>query len=114
MDYFKGTRYHGFKMLYAFKVENHINLKPFEKTAAQTSDSILKGLFISISKKQIPGLVVFGPEADGTVRKKGAANYKEKYCRIPESLGHKGKVEMFIKATSGFGKSVQVSSSCTL
>jgi hypothetical protein len=39
-------------MLYAFKVENHINLKPFEAAAAAASEeSILKGMFLSISKK---------------------------------------------------------------
>ena len=108
-----GNHWKGLKLLQAYKVENALVLSKFERGLA-TSKALLKGLFISVSKKQLPGLVILGPQSSELIKSQGVNLYRQNFYRVPSTVSHKSKVEAFLAASDGFPKVVMASTSCTL
>jgi len=111
-DMFAG-RWKGLKLVQAYKVENALVLSKFERGLA-TSKAMLKGLFITVSKKQLPALVLLGPQSSELIKSQGINLYRQNFYRVPSTIGHKSKVEAFLAASDGFPKVITASASCTL
>jgi hypothetical protein len=75
---------------------------------------VLKGLFFSIKKKQIASLSVFGVEKIQFVKNQGYAHYLNNYCRLPNSLIGKTKIEEILNNSEGFLNEIHASSNSTL
>ena len=63
----------------AFKIENTVLLRDFEKKLRKQKESFLKGLFVMVPKKKLLELILFGFE--DTVNKQDL--YRERFLRIP-------------------------------
>lgn len=111
-DMFAG-RWKGLKLIQAYKVENALVLSKFER-GLTASKAMLKGLFITVSKKQLPSLVLLGPQSSELIKSQGINLYRQNFYRVPSTLGHKSKVEAFLAASDGFPKVITASASCTL
>jgi hypothetical protein len=111
---FKGTNYSSLKLCSAFKIENSSLLKSFEKKVKNSENSTLKGLFISVNKKQLPGVCIFGPQSDEFIKSVGSEYYFKNYLRIPSEYIGKNKIDEFIKTTEGFPAEILASSNSTL
>ena len=101
---FQGTYFTSLKLQKAFKIQNQHLLKHFEKLAAQEENSFVKGLFTSVSKKQIPGLTLFGPKTNSYIKHSGFSLLREKLTRVPKSVLGKSKLEEFLSESKGFTK----------
>ncbi len=112
VDMFGGL-WKGLKLIQAYKVENALVLSKFERGLA-TSKAMLKGLFITVSKKQLPALVILGPQSSELIKSQGINLYRQNFYRVPSTVGHKSKVEAFLAASDGFPKVITASASCTL
>ena len=112
-DMFAGKVWKGLKLMQAYKVENSLVLSKFERGLA-SSKAMLKGLFISVSKKQLPALILLGPQSSELIRTQGVNLYRQNFYRVPSTIGHKSKVEAFLAASDGFPKTITASMSCTL
>lgn len=108
-----GGLWKGLKLIQAYKVENALVLSKFERGLA-TSKAVLKGLFITVSKKQLPALVILGPQSSELIKSQGINLYRQNFYRVPSTVGHKSKVEAFLAASDGFPKVITASASCTL
>ncbi|CAG9318211.1 unnamed protein product [Blepharisma stoltei] len=111
---FQGTNFSSLKLCHAFKIENQINLKPFEQKLKESQNSVLKGMFLSVRKKTLPSLVLLGAKTNEYVNERGIVDIREKYLRIPESIANKIKSETYIKSGEGLPEQIYMSTSSTL
>ena len=111
---FKDTPFSSIKLCVAFKIDNSHLLKSFEKKLKTSENSMLKGLFISISKKQVPTVTIFGLQTGEFMRGQAVSAYFKTYCRLPYEFIGKTKTESFLKASEGFPSEITASSFSTL
>lgn len=102
--FFKDTPFASLKLCAGFKIENSQLLKKFEKQLKSTENSVLKGLFISISKKQVPTVAIFGLQGTEFMKSQASSHFFKNYCRLPSEFVGKTKLESFLKASEGFGE----------
>lgn len=112
--FFQGTHFSSLKLCHAFKIENQINLKPFEKTLKESENTLLKGMFLSVSKKQLYDLILFGARTSEYTQTQGIQDLREKYLRLPEIYARKNKTESFLKASKGLASTIYLSTNSTL
>ena len=113
-QFFKDSSFSSIKLCTAFKIDHFHLLKSFEKKIKVSENSVLKGLFFSIKKKQIASLSVFGVEKIQFVKNQGYAHYLNNYCRLPNSLIGKTKIEEILNNSEGFLNEIHASSNSTL
>ena len=75
---------------------------------------MVKTVFVSISKKHIPALALFGFKKQSYIKNESILEYRQKYYRLPEFLNYRSKAEVFIQASDGFKNKISVSQYCTL
>ena len=74
-QFFKDTPFSSIKLCAAYKIENSQLLKQFEKNMKNSENSVLKGLFLSVSKKQLPSLLIFGLQNSEFLKNQGISYY---------------------------------------
>lgn len=112
--FFKDSTYTTLKVCIAYKIENTQMLKTFEKKLKNSEGCVLKGLFMSISKKQIPTICIFGIQNNDYVKTQGILNYFRYSCKLPKEFMGRTRIEEFLRACEGFGNEVCAGTNSTL
>jgi hypothetical protein len=111
---FENTAYGGLKICYAYKISNPFLTANFEERVANSTNSLVKSVFVSVSKKHIPAMVLFGFKKHSYIKNDSIPYYRKNFYRLPEFLNYRSKSEVFIQASDGFKNKISASSSCTL
>lgn len=111
---FKDSGYISLKLCVAFKIENPSILKSFEHKIKSSENSILKGLFIPVTKKQIPTVCIFGFQSNDFIKNQSRSTYFKQICRMPSEFIGRTKIDEFLLHCEGFTGELFGSTSSTL
>lgn len=111
---FKDSGFISLKLCIAFKIENSSILKTFDSKIKSTENSILKGLFVPITKKQIPSICIFGFQPNEFIKNRGRSTYFKQICRMPSEFARRTKIDEFLTQCEGFIGDIHGSTSSTL
>jgi hypothetical protein len=111
-ELFENSSYSRLKLRAAFKIENPALQSDFQKRFSSTS--MLRGAFVSVTKKQVAGVVLLGFREQTDFVESSRSLFQRKLLRIPAKLKHKSRVESFLANSEGFTSPLTLSSASTL
>jgi hypothetical protein len=79
-----------------------------------SENSLLKGLFLPVSKKQIPTVCIFGVQTNEFIKNHSKSEYFKAICRMPKEFTGRTRIEEFLVNCEGFGSDLCGSTSSTL